>query len=246
MSYILDALRRAEAERERGAVPGLHSVNLPEAEGAADSRAGARAKPALWLAAAAVLLVLAGGGWWLAGSRAPAAPAAALAPISPTAPSAAAVATAPAVAPPPVAAPPITAAAPVAVLQLPTPPTPAPAAVPAPSAPAAVPLPAAKAVAPVLAAPTPAATAAAPPATPAPGAVRTIGLAELGPELRRDWPPLVLGGSIYSDNPASRFVIANGQVVREGQTAAPGVVVERIGQRSVLLRWRELRVEVPL
>ena len=32
MSYILDALRRADAERERGAVPGLHSqpVAAPE------------------------------------------------------------------------------------------------------------------------------------------------------------------------------------------------------------------------
>ena len=34
MSYILDALRRAEAdrERERGAVPGLHSPTLPGAD----------------------------------------------------------------------------------------------------------------------------------------------------------------------------------------------------------------------
>jgi general secretion pathway protein B len=29
MSYILDALQRAQAERERGAVPGLHSHNAP-------------------------------------------------------------------------------------------------------------------------------------------------------------------------------------------------------------------------
>lgn len=30
MSYILDALRRADAERERGAVPGLHTQAMPE------------------------------------------------------------------------------------------------------------------------------------------------------------------------------------------------------------------------
>ena len=29
MSYILDALRRADAERERGAVPGLHAQPVP-------------------------------------------------------------------------------------------------------------------------------------------------------------------------------------------------------------------------
>jgi hypothetical protein len=27
---------------------------------------------------------------------------------------------------------------------------------------------------------------------------------------------------------------------------APGVVIERIGQKSVWLRWRELHIEVPL
>ena len=45
MSYILDALRRAEAdrERERGAVPGLHSPALP-----ADAALPARAARA-WL-----------------------------------------------------------------------------------------------------------------------------------------------------------------------------------------------------
>ena len=29
MSYILDALRRADAERERGNVPGLHAQPMP-------------------------------------------------------------------------------------------------------------------------------------------------------------------------------------------------------------------------
>ena len=29
MSYILDALRRADAERSRGAVPSLHAQGLP-------------------------------------------------------------------------------------------------------------------------------------------------------------------------------------------------------------------------
>ena len=73
-----------------------------------------------------------------------------------------------------------------------------------------------------------------------------VPLSALPPELRAAWPPLAIGGSIYSDNPASRFIMANGQVVREGQTAAPGVVVERIGRSAVVLLWRGLRVEVPV
>jgi general secretion pathway protein B len=41
-------------------------------------------------------------------------------------------------------------------------------------------------------------------------------------------------------------VLVSGQVVREGESAAAGVVVERIGQRSLIVRWRGERVELPL
>ena len=50
MSYILDALKRADAERERGAVPGLHSQSL--ATPVALAPPGHR--HALWLALAAL------------------------------------------------------------------------------------------------------------------------------------------------------------------------------------------------
>ena len=71
-------------------------------------------------------------------------------------------------------------------------------------------------------------------------------LAELSAEQRRDWPALPIGGAVYSDHAPSRFVIVGGQILHEGGTAAPGLTVERIGPRSVVFRWRELRVEVPL
>ncbi len=70
-------------------------------------------------------------------------------------------------------------------------------------------------------------------------------LADLTAQQRRDWPPLTLGGAVHSDNPASRFIIVNGQLVREGEEAAPGVTVERIDARAAILRWRDLRVELP-
>jgi general secretion pathway protein B len=73
-----------------------------------------------------------------------------------------------------------------------------------------------------------------------------VRLAELGAEQRRELPPLSLGGSVWSESALSRFVIINGQVVREGDTAAPGVVVDRIGPKAVWLRWRELRLEIPI
>ena len=71
-------------------------------------------------------------------------------------------------------------------------------------------------------------------------------MADVPPDLRREMPPMTVGGSIYSDSPASRFVMVNGQVVREGEAAAPGVTLERIGPKSAVLRWRDMRIEVPL
>jgi general secretion pathway protein B len=68
----------------------------------------------------------------------------------------------------------------------------------------------------------------------------------LSPDLRREMPSMTVGGSVYSPDPPSRFVIINGQVVREGEGAAAGVTVESIGPKTATLRWRELRIEVPL
>jgi len=66
MSYILDALRRAEAERERGHVPGLHTqpVAAPTAP-----LAPARLRPALVWAGGLALLLLLGLLVWLLVSR---------------------------------------------------------------------------------------------------------------------------------------------------------------------------------
>lgn len=109
----------------------------------------------------------------------------------------------------------------------------APPAPPVTAAPAVVDKPAAPAVA-------------APRAPSAPGLPRALRLSELTAEQRRELPSMSLGGSVWSDSALSRFVIVNGQVVREGETAAPGVVVENIGPKSVQLRWRELRIELAL
>jgi len=85
------------------------------------------------------------------------------------------------------------------------------------------------------------ASAPAPPPTRPP----PLALASLPAELKSSWPALAISGAIYSDSPANRFIMVAGQVVREGEAAAPGVVVERIGPRSAVMRWKDLRVEVP-
>jgi hypothetical protein len=40
-------------------------------------------------------------------------------------------------------------------------------------------------------------------------------------------------------------VILGGQVVREGETTADGVLVERITPKAVVLRWRDQRGSLP-
>jgi len=232
MSYILDALRRADAERDRGQVPGLHAQPAPPAATATPARPGALA---LGLGGGLILALAAGLAWW-SWPRATQPPAVA-------APPAAATATPPAAAtlPPPATA----AVAPPAVA----------------AAPAPLPLPRVVSAPPLPVPPLPAATEPAPPATPAAPAAaraptadraaaaasapRTLTLAEMTPEQRRDWPRLAIGGVVHSDHAASRFVVVDGRLVHEGEEAAPGVTVERIGARAAILRWRGLRVELP-
>ncbi|MGM9479965.1 general secretion pathway protein GspB [Roseateles sp. NT4] len=218
MSYILDALRRAEAdrERERGQVPGLHTQPQPvdDARGAAQRR---------WLPwAGAGLLLLAGigaGSWWASGQR----DAAAQLPSLPPAPA------------PQIAAAPAPAPAPAASAVLPQ-----PAASTSPYLPPAPPPVAmAPATAPVV--------AAKPAATPAPAAEAPIPrLAELPESTRRELPKLAISGSVYSDNPASRFVMINGEVMREGATLGPDLVLEQIGPRELVLRFKGQRFRQPV
>jgi general secretion pathway protein B len=219
MSYILDALRRSQAERERGQVPGLNAQ--PAATASAPPERRSMSAP--WvLAGLTIVAGLAAAVWlWRAPSPGAAAP----------------LAAAPSTLPAPAARPAPTPAALPVVVSAPTPLPPAPAV--APVLVAASP----GAVSPPPAGPLPAAVT---PTATSPSAPRLPTLSELSAEQRRELPPLVMGGSIWSESALSRFVIVNGQVVREGEAAAPGVTVERIGPKAVVLRWRDARFEVPL
>ncbi|UCG99661.1 MAG: hypothetical protein JSW31_04120, partial [Burkholderiales bacterium] len=72
MSLILDALRRADAERERerGAVPGLHAQQVPGFPPAASRHEAARLWPR-WAAIAGAGLLAAAAAWLIAGREAP-------------------------------------------------------------------------------------------------------------------------------------------------------------------------------
>ncbi|RYF42415.1 MAG: hypothetical protein EOO25_06775 [Comamonadaceae bacterium] len=228
MSYILDALRKADAQRERDPARGIHAQPVRPAAGD-----DARSTPAwVWLlAGGAAVCALAAGAWlWTVRAAPPAAPVTAM-----NAPRESA--------PVPIAPPPMAPAAP-AMEVLPAAPPPAPAPEPVVKA---APAPARLASAPVPAS-APAATPAAAPASAqkaaAPAPERLPSLAELPADVQRELPKLAITGGVYSENPAQRMLVINGQVFNEGGEPAPGVLLEQIRPRSAVLKIRGARYTV--
>ena len=201
MSYILDALKRADSERERGIVPGLHAQPVPP--GPTVGPASRDFKLVTVLLIGLGLIVAGGFLWRWLGIQGPA-------PVIVQAP------------PAEFSAP----AASVTAISSPTFPVAPPAGVPTPAPPARV--------APAL----PRAPAmASPPPAPAPIAE----LAELPADARLALPKLVISGSTYSDNPAHRMLVINGQVFREGEKVAADLFLERIRIKSAVLNYKGQR-----
>ena len=251
MSYILDALRRAEAERERGEVPSLQSQQHQVIE----DDAARRPRPLVWAVvglSAALLAVIA---WSLFGAPAPA-----RAPVEGS--------VSPSLAPAPLPTLPL---APAVIAQPPPTslPPPLPATAKAVPNTAAAPAAASKAIAPGLGEdiePSPrrsarstaprsssrreevrANTAARTATTPAPrpsAEEHVYTPATLPEEIRRELPKVAINGSSYSSDPASRMVMINGQVFHEGDRLAPNLVLERIRLKSAVLAYKGWRYEL--
>lgn len=244
-------------------MPGLHTqaMSAPRAD-----------SPSLghWLlwggAVVAVAGLAAGGTWWAMQRSAPAAvPAVAVPLAAPVAPVAVATAptvpVAPAPAPVPVSDPspsPLLPPAPVTLEPRPVAPKRVaepvrekPAAAHAPAQPRVretpVPPPAAatRSQPPAPVTPPAAAPAAAPPgATPPNGPV--FAQSDLPPSVREQLPALTVTGATYSSNPAHRMAIVNGQVLQEGDQAAPGLKLERIEQSRTVWSFHGYRYAVRL
>lgn len=217
MSYILDALKRADAERERGHVPGLHSQGTP----APAARTARPRRPGLARVAGGIALLLAAAAvfwWWRAGPGEPLPP--------------------------------------VATLQAPADAREHPAtahvtakALPAPSRPA-LPILAPPAQSVAVAPSSARSTTIAEPPAPPPTATSPMAAAAAEPSATTlpqpsgPLPPVSISGSTYSSNPAHRMLIVNGNVVREGQTVSPGLVVEVITPRSAVFNHNGTRFNV--
>jgi general secretion pathway protein B len=222
MSYILEALKKAQAERQLGHAPTLDAVPV----GAAPADHPARPLPLVAIALAVAAVVAAGGWWGMKGAPAPApasAPAAApaAAPVAGVPPPAAVLPTpapAPSTAPPPLVVTPPSAPvrvkekAPVEVAARPAPP------------------------APVKSAPVKASSA---------DEDRVPTLRELPEATRAAIPQLSFGGYMYSANPADRLILVDKVLRHEGEEVAPGLVLEKLLPKAALMNYRGTRYKVP-
>ena len=215
MSYILEALKKAQAERELGSAPTIHAAPVH----AAPARPAASRKP---------LLAGLGAGALIAGVVA----FAVLRQSAPPQPQPVVVATAAApqprvvaATPPPVVEAPPAPKRPVAAAK-PSEPRPQPK--PERTEPPARPDPA-----PVVA------------ATPAPVEDSAPPLSQLPEAIQREVPQIAVGGYIYSANPADRLLLIDKVLRREGEEVAPGLILERLLPKAAVMNYRGYRYRLP-
>ncbi|GAC1531926.1 MAG: hypothetical protein NVS2B4_11550 [Ramlibacter sp.] len=225
MSYILDALRKADAQRQRSRLPGLHAQG--PATAVADTGIRAWQSALAWAAGVTLLALVVVLAW--PSSPAPAGPPVSSVPVQERGP-------APASAPAPVGSIPLA----VATAIQPGPPAarsepqPVPARVPAPRSAAAIAGTSASAMAAA-----PVAAASAPTAT----ATSSASNAQTGTP-PAGAPKLAISGGVYSTNAAQRLLVVGGQVFNEGSEVAPGVVLEQVRPNQALLVFQGQRYTV--
>ncbi|MBY0469194.1 MAG: general secretion pathway protein GspB [Burkholderiaceae bacterium] len=213
MSYILDALKRAEAERSRGEVPNIHAPPVPVGD---TERDGSPSQPLVRLGGILGLILLVAAVWWWSAN-----PSAAPGDVAVNAPVPAAL--------PPVVARPEAAAAP------PTAGRPAPS--PRPQQPAVVV--SAAPSSPLVFRPLPSDPVARPAAE-----GRVYQVKDLPNDIRAALPAVAVGGASYSENPASRMLIINGQIYHEGDRLTPELTLQQIQLRTAVLSFRGYRYAI--
>lgn len=234
MSYILDALQRADAERARGGVPTLHARPVVPAQAASGLSPRLRAGLALGAGLTVLAAALA---WWLwpttsANQSLPAAQTPAATPTD----VGASVALVPL--PAPASVPTRAVATVVTATTVPPPPLPATAATTATSTPVN---PAKSAASAATAEPAP--TTAAAPATQHQQQQIPL-LSDLPEATRRQIPAMAISGAVYSENPAQRLLLVNGLVLNQGAQVAPDLTVVEIRSNNSEFNFRGTRFRV--
>lgn len=252
MSYILEALKKAEAQRGQGQVPGIHDQHMAPEFSTSQAREGQSLLIWIIMAMGLVMIGLLVWALWQPGGTNDAVSAAPMPALVNTAPANTAPAPTPTPAPapqappalPPVAespAPNSTRADPAAI-------TPATSNEPAPNPPAArAPTPD-RAIQPRRerkatneSSPGTAPTAEATRGKHKPPAAASEELPDLPEAMRAQLPKLAFGGAMHSDNAASRMLIVNGQLLHEGDAISPDLTLERIQLKQATFRYKGYR-----
>ncbi|MYN05325.1 GspB domain-containing protein [Pseudoduganella sp. DS3] len=248
MSYILEALKKAQAERQIGSTPTIHAPTLasaPQGQSRSSHRTPVIVAMVLMGAAIAGLATM-----LVRQQPSVAQPPAAALDASVAAPPAQAGLTTQAAAPPAAVAvqaeipAPAAAVEPEAVAKAPpvaAAPSSASASAPAVPAKDAAAASAARAIEAPAAAPAPAA-----PPAPAPLEEHIQSLQDLPEPIQRAIPQIALGGYMYSKNPADRLLLIDKVLRKEGEEVAPGLLLERLQPKQAVFRFRGYRYKVPL
>jgi general secretion pathway protein B len=257
MSYILDALKKAESERNLGAVPNVYA-NAPQAVQADDDARWGKILP--WsvaaLALGLVLIVLAWLQPWRTQPAATAPVATTVAPIVTPAPQPAPTPVAPAEPAPAPVTPSVVATAPVKPAdespQVKPAPTPTPKATApvvekkiADAAPAKVEKPIAKAEAKPEPKPDTKAEVKPEVKLEAKADGSDVGTArDLPQAIQSQLPPISVNGYLYDKDPADRSVLMNQKLLREGDTVAPDLVLEKLLPKGAVLNYKGYRYRI--
>lgn len=69
-------------------------------------------------------------------------------------------------------------------------------------------------------------------------AASAIGMTDLPPAIQRELPPLAISGSMYSTNPADRMLLVDKRMLHEGDEIVAGLVLDTILQKGAILRYK--------
>jgi general secretion pathway protein B len=254
MSYILDALKKAESERKLGSVPNMHAQSVPVATSEAGSSVWRRAST--WIVLIALAITVGVLAWLKPWQAVPVSNTSASLPEQSPSKIEDAESKSPSVQPPLSAAssafPPVTAGNAELAATAP----PANAVLPAEALPAE---PAKPKIRPKLARkstekkqarsaePSKPVSAAEqeplPASDPSPEA-RIATLRELPENIQREIPTLTIGGYIYSGNQSERSVLINKRLLHEGEEVAPGLVLEKMLPKEAVLSYKGHRYRI--
>lgn len=231
MSYILEALKKAQAERQLGNAPTLHAASMQAPSLAAAlpwwRRPLVLAALLMALVIVALLVLL-------------------LRPVPSATPAVLTAVPAPAQAPLPSGVP--KQIKPELVLRAAAPPVEMPQPLPLPEAHGGVVVRAGDSASAPAAAPANVASASAalkPAASTRASEEPVLNLRELPEPIQRAIPAVAVGGYIYSSNPADRLLLVDKVLRHEGEEVAPGLVLEKLQAREAVFSFRGYRYRIP-